>query len=206
MSIFLKLTAVGVLTGLILAPSVMLSSNTSTENVAAPLITASTLPEKDAIILDQNEETEQAVIKVASLTIGTDHPGEESISYAKLPTTDTDVRLTQAKDMATHQQFDEALKILNGVRPSERNDYAVKHVEALILSWAGKHSAAEKEFFVLRNQYPDNPELLVSYGYLQLYQNKNSYAEDIFAQVLKKNPDYQDARNGLNLVRKLNIK
>lgn len=206
MSIFLKLTAVGVLTGFILVPSVMLSSNTSTESAVAPLVTASELPEKDTISLDQNEDTEQAVIKVASLTIGTDKPGEDPISYAKLPTTDTNVRLTQAKDMATNQQFDEALKILSGVRAAERNDYAVKHVEALILSWAGKHSAAEKEFFVLRNQYPDNPELLVSYGYLQLYQNKNSYAEDIFAQVLKKNPDYQDARNGLNLVRKINIK
>jgi len=205
MSILLKLTAVGVLSALILVPSLLHSSNTSDENIATPLAAANTLPES-VVIKGNNDEAEHSIVKIASLSLGADNPVLEPVRYAKLPETDTADRLTQARDMVSQQKFDKALAILDDVRPSERNDYAVKFLQARILSWAGKHNDAEQEFIALRKQYPDNPDILVSYGYLQFYQNKYSSAEHLFSEVLKRHPDYQDARNGLDRLRAINIK
>ena len=43
---------------------------------------------------------------------------------------------------------------------------------------------------------------MVSYGYLQFYQGKNTEAEKAFKRVLEINPDYNDARKGLIKARK----
>jgi len=203
MSIFLKLTAVGVISALILVPSLMLSSKPSDESTAASFVAAN---EKASINTVNNHEEEQPVIKIASLSLGADNSLREPVSYAKLSKTETSDRLAQAHDMATQQKFDEALAILDNVRPSERNDYAVKFLQARILSWSGKHQAAEQEFIALRKQYPDNPDILVSYGYLQFYQNKYRNAEYLFTEVLERHPEYQDAQSGLDRLRALNIK
>jgi len=203
MSIFLKLTAVGVISALILVPSLMLSSKPSDESTAASFVAAN---ERASISTVNNHEEEQPVIKIASLSLGADNSLREPLSYANLPKTETSDRLAQAHDMATQQKFDEAIAILDNVRPSERNDYAVKFLQARILSWSGKHQAAEQEFIALRKQYPDNPDILVSYGYLQFYQNKYRNAEYLFTEVLERHPEYQDAQSGLDRLRALNIK
>ena len=51
-------------------------------------------------------------------------------------------------------------------------------------------------------KFPDNADLLLSYGYLQYYQGKSANAEKAFLGVLDIDPDYRDAHDGLKQARK----
>ena len=65
-----------------------------------------------------------------------------------------------------------------------------------------KLPTAEQKFRRLMAKYPDDTDLMVSYGYLQFYQGKNTEAEKAFKRVLEINPDYNDKRKGLIKARK----
>ncbi len=99
--------------------------------------------------------------------------------------------------MAKDRKFEEALVTLNLIHSSNRNDHAVKFLEVRILSWSGKHSEAEQEFENLQTQYPNDLDVLVSFGYLHFYQRNYVEAEALFVEVLNNNPDYHDALRGL---------
>ena len=201
MSILFKLTAVGIMSA-ILIPSVLLSTQAHKESQTTPVAKHSMPVESVVTNFDIAEEAEPTVIKMASLSIGSGIAELEQFKENKPSRTDTDVRLEQTRELVAQQKLEDALRILNGVRPSDRDHYDVKFLKARILSWSSQHTAAEETFLALRSQYPENADVMVSYGYLQFYQNKLGKAETIFVEVLAKHPDYEDAINGLARVRK----
>jgi tetratricopeptide (TPR) repeat protein len=140
---------------------------------------------------------ETPVIKLASLTVSTQKPSLEILEPAKPLHSDTRIRVERASDLAKAQKFDEALAELGSVYFADQDNYSVRFLEARILAWSGNHAQAEIEFEGLRSQYPQDLDILVSFGYLRFYQRDYSESEDIFTQVLAYNPDYGDARTGL---------
>ena len=109
-----------------------------------------------------------------------------------------------AKYLSAEKKFDDALDALSKLPTADQDQdhYEVVFLHARILSWAGRHEAAEQKFRRLMAKYPDDTDLMVSYGYLQFYQGKNTEAEKAFKRVLEINPDYNDKRKGLIKARK----
>lgn len=164
---------------------------------------AESLPEPSIANLDipavePDAPIEVTELKVASLTVLTEDVDLKTFSDMPRTATDTGDRLRIAKRLTEGQKFEEALAVLKSVKDSDQNQYAVKFLEARILSWSGKHYKAEQTFKTLVRHYPQDPDIAVSYGYLKLYQNDYIQAERLFRDVLDKHPEYQDARNGLN--------
>lgn len=144
---------------------------------------------------------EDPVVKLASLTVSSSKPSLEILEPFESPLSEMLTRLEIASELAKDQNFDEALATLDGVHVSHRDDYAVKFLEARILAWAGQHKQAEEEFRSLNAKYPHNLDVMVSFGYLQFYQRNYAASEKLFVEVLNLNPDYSDARRGLERAR-----
>lgn len=104
--------------------------------------------------------------------------------------------------LAEQQNFDQALVILSQENTELRNGYDHRFLKAKILSWAGQHKQAQAELDDLMSEYPDNPDLQFVRGNLEYYQGNFSAAERYYQTVLNKYPSYQDARTGLENVRK----
>jgi len=119
-----------------------------------------------------------------------------------IPSKDLTDQLSIAKYLAAEKQFDEALELLSELPTDSQDHYEVVFLRARILSWAGRHLAAEQKFHRLMAKYPTDTDLMVSYGYLQYYQGKLAAAEKAFIGVLDINPDYTDAKDGLAKARK----
>lgn len=115
--------------------------------------------------------------------------------------------LKQAVDLAfTYtdvQRFDEALLILDAVSETDKQHMLYSLTRARILTWSRNYMAAEVEYSNLLALYPDNPDVNVSYAYLQLFDGKLLNAEHYFSKVLRIYPDYEDAVNGLQRTRNL---
>ncbi len=118
------------------------------------------------------------------------------------PANDTANRISVARNLAEQKQFEKALIILGNVSEGDAPSYDVRFLRARILSWSGQHDAADYIFKGLRAEYPHDPDVMVSHGYLKYYQGQLRDAEYLFSQVLISYPGYSDARNGLNRVRK----
>ncbi len=108
----------------------------------------------------------------------------------------------QALKLAKQKQFDAALNVLAEQAASLKNGYDHRFLKSRILSWAGQYSAVREELNSLMAAYPDNPDLQLMLGNLEYYQGRLSAAEAQYEQVLAKYPNYQDARNGLENVRR----
>jgi len=152
----------------------------------------------------QNEIAEEPSVQIASLSVGTAKPNPNRIDFPAPLQASTKDYIEMASDLAKQRQFKQALGALDQIHASNRNDYAVKFLEARILSWYGKHAEAGHQFETLRGQYPENLDILVSYGYLKFYQRNYVEAEALFVEVLTRNPDYHDARTGLDRARTAN--
>ncbi len=148
-------------------------------------------------LLSETSAVEEPVVKLASLTVSSNKPILEILEPLGSLQSDTMSRVERASTLAQEQNFEEALTILDGVHFADREDYAVKFLEARVLAWAGQHERAEGEFEKLRAKYPQDLDILVSFGYLRFYQRDYALSEDIFTEVLEMNPDYGDARIGL---------
>jgi len=109
---------------------------------------------------------------------------------------------TQALELAGQQKFDQALTLLSGQDAELKAGYEHRFLKARILSWAGQYSKARAELNALMAEYPDNPDLQLTIGNLEYYQGNLDAAETQYQWVLSRFPDYQDARNGLENVRK----
>ncbi len=153
------------------------------------------------VTFQQDAQIDEPVIRVAGLSLAIEETPIELINEAARSATDTDDRILRAKGLVELQKFEEALTELDSVQAIDKNDYTVQFLQARILSWAGKHYQAEQKFRALSQAYPQNPDVTVSYAYLNLYQSKYTQAENLFSQVLKKHPDYADAQTGLNRAR-----
>ena len=137
------------------------------------------------------------IIKLASLSIMTDYAAANDSGLTAHVGLSTEERIISAKQLASSQKFDEALRMLETKPNSDQENYSLGYLKAQILSWAGNHPKAEQAFIELRRQYPQDADIAVSFGYLHLYQNNFEDAERLFSQVLDRFPDYQDAQNGL---------
>jgi len=108
----------------------------------------------------------------------------------------------QALELAGQQQFDKALAVLSQQEAGLAAGYEHRFLKARILSWAGQYGAARAELDSLMTAYPKNADLQLALGNLEYYQGRLDAAEKQYSRVLSQAPDYQDARNGLENVRK----
>ena len=186
-SIYTRFAAFMFLFALILVPAMLFLSsyNFQTAN-AAPKPIASEL---GSAALDI--ETQDPVIHAASLSL---------IDDIEIPAdAETKDLLIRANDLVRTQQFDHAIRTLGAVNDQDKDSYEVQFLLARLLSWSGQHLEAEEKFEALNETYPHNADILVSHAYLKLYQNERGQAVDLFEAVLKKHPEYQDAKNGLKM-------
>ena len=149
--------------------------------------------------IDENDliDASPSVVKLADI------PTDTVLSVQPIPNTKTLTdQLSIAKYLAAEKQFDEALDVLSKLPTADQDHYEVVYLRARILSWAGRYLAAEQKFHRLMAKFPDNADLLLSYGYLQYYQGKSANAEKAFLGVLDIDPDYRDAHDGLKQARK----
>lgn len=168
---------------------------------ATPVKAASLQSDTTVSTLTDTPAEEAPAVKLASLTLTSTKPSLEILEPFGSPESEMVTRLERASELAKDQRFDEALSTLDGVHMSKKDEYAVKFLEARILAWAGHHKQAEKAFRGLSAQYPQNLDVMVSFGYLQFYQRNYTASEKLFVEVLRLNPDYMDARRGLERAR-----
>ena len=186
-SIFTKFAALMIVFALILVPAMLFLSSDAVQSAHAQPEPVAQLKITEPVI------EKDPVIQAASLSIMEDGFG------STLTNTDTVDLMAHAHELVSAQKFDQAIQVLNTVQGEDKNRYDVQFLFARVLSWSGRHDAAEDKFQVLTQSYPQNADILVSHGYLKLYQNEHSQAVDLFEAVLKKHPEYQDAKNGLKM-------
>jgi len=108
----------------------------------------------------------------------------------------------QVMSFASDKNFDAALALLARQDINTQNSYNHRLLKARILSWDGKYTQAQKVFDGLLNEFPQNADVMLAAGNLEYYQGNLKQAEGIFLSVLALNPNYNDAKTGLENVRK----
>lgn len=108
----------------------------------------------------------------------------------------------RALDLAVQKNYQQALTLLSQQDVSVRSGYEHRFLKARILSWSGQYSAAQIELDSLIADFPGNPDVELALGNLAYYQSDLATAEKHYQAVIDKYPDYQDARTGLENVRK----
>jgi tetratricopeptide (TPR) repeat protein len=200
-STIMRIGGLGLLFSIIAFSSYILLTDKNAETKVTPSVqTASveTAPENLPDNIRESDDTaETPIIKLASLSIITDYPAMDDSSLTAEMGMILEERLKSAKQLAGAQEFDEALQMLEIAPQSDQEAYSLNYLRAQILSWSGNHNKAERAFTELRQQYPQDADIAVSFGYLHLYQNNFEDAERLFTQVLDRFPDYQDAKKGL---------
>lgn len=109
--------------------------------------------------------------------------------------------VVSALDLAKAQHYAAALSLLENADPAIQTQYEFRFAKARILTWAKLYDHAEREYKVLAYLYPDNADIRVSYGFLELFRGNLDQAEWHFSGVLKLYPTYKDAQTGLERVR-----
>ena len=109
---------------------------------------------------------------------------------------------SRALDLASQKKYEQALTLLSQQDASVRSGYEHRFLKARILSWSGQYSAAQIELDSLNSDFPENPDVGLALGNLAYYQSDLGTAKKYYQAVLDKYPDYQDARNGLENVRR----
>lgn len=102
-----------------------------------------------------------------------------------------------ALEMAKAERFDTALTSLSTLNLSTQNSYQFRFTKARILTWAQRYSEAEGQYNYLMANYPENPDVNVSFGFLELFRGNLESAELNFISVIEKYPNYTDAHRGL---------
>jgi len=131
-----------------------------------------------------------------------------ALLFAVAPVQAQDTNLQQTIDSALKysedQKFNVALAILEQANAADKQNYDYMFAKARILTWARKYGAAETEYQKLLASHPDDPDVMVSYGYMQLFSGNLMSAEAYFTQVLAAHPAYMDAQKGLKRTKELN--
>ena len=107
---------------------------------------------------------------------------------------------SQALDLASNQNFSQALALLSAQSPLEQSTYEHRFLKARILSWAGQYPEARRELSVLMKEHPGNSDLHLTLGNLEFYQGNLDAAQAQYEIVLALTPDYADAQTGLENV------
>ncbi len=108
----------------------------------------------------------------------------------------------RALELAGQKNFSQALTLLANEDAQTKAGYDHRFLKARILSWSGQYNEANAELMALSRDYPNNADIQVARGNLAYYQGKLPEAEMHYTEVLKRYPQYQDARTGLENVRK----
>lgn len=109
---------------------------------------------------------------------------------------------SRALDLAGQKKYEQALTLLSQQDTSVRSGYEHRFLKARILSWSGQYSSAQRELDSLNLDFPGNPDVALALGNLAYYQSDLGTAKKYYQAVVDKYPDYQDARNGLENVRR----
>jgi len=105
--------------------------------------------------------------------------------------------LSKVDQRIEEKRFGAALTELEKFSYAEKQTYKYRFLKARVLTWSGNYHSAGNEFAALNAEFPNNPDVLVSYGYLEFFQGNLSKAETHFNAVLAKHPTYLDAYDGL---------
>ena len=103
---------------------------------------------------------------------------------------------------ARAQSFGAALAALDRVDPGASSVYEIGFARARILAWAGRYDEADAHYAQLLREYPEDPDIRLGHAYLAYYQGDLSPADTRFASILVDFPEYEEARRGLERVRK----
>lgn len=109
---------------------------------------------------------------------------------------------SQALDLASNQNFSQALNLLSAQNQGEQSTYEHRFLKARILSWDGQYAEARRELNSLMMDYPGNADLHLALGNLEYYQGNLDAAQTQYEIVLSRVPDYTDAQTGLANVQK----
>jgi len=104
--------------------------------------------------------------------------------------------IQSAYEFAEKKKFQVALAILSQASSGEQQSFDHQFAKARILTWARNYNEAERVYENLLDMKPNHPDLMVSYAYMQLFSGNLLSAEAYFSEVLKMQPDYEDARKG----------
>jgi len=111
-----------------------------------------------------------------------------------------DVQLTIASSLESEGQFDEAVKIYEGLIKKNPKGAEAYHRLALAYDKKGDSPQAEKYYRLAIERDPKNADLLCDAGYNYYLQCRWPEAEAKFNQALKLNPNLARAHNNLGLV------
>ena len=192
-----KYAGLGVLFSVIAVSGYALMTSSQLDSPAEQHIEAKSAQITTETALESNVEEDGPVIKLASLSVMTDIPVTENSDINAGIGIIAEERMASAKQLAGQQKFDEALRMLDVKPTNDQENYNLNYLKAQILSWSGDHNKAKIAFTKLREEYPQDADIAVSFGYLHLYQNNFKDAERLFSQVLARFPDYHDAKQGL---------
>lgn len=196
-STIMRIGGLGLLFSIIVFSSYVLLTDKNAEAKVTPSVQAASVETPPETLTKSDDAAEKPIVKLASLSIITDYPAMDDSSLTSEMGMIVEERLKTAKQLARAQEFNKALKMLEVAPQSDQEAYSLNYLKAQILSWSGDHYKAERAFIELRQQYPQDADIAVSFGYLHLYQNNFEDAERLFTQVLDRFPDYQDAKKGL---------
>jgi len=105
--------------------------------------------------------------------------------------------LAKAQSFAGDKQFLQALATLEQVSQQDQTQYEYRFLRARILTWSGNYVSAGQAYDSLLSDYPNNYDVMVSFGYLEFFRGNLSSAESQFNKVISANPGYLDAYDGL---------
>lgn len=196
-STIMRIGGVGLLFSIIAFLGYVLLIDENAKAKITPPIQAASVETAPETLMGPDQTAEAPIVKLASLSIMTNYPAMNEPNLTRHIKMSMEERLITAKQLVRTQEFGEALQMLEIEPQSDQDAYNLNYLKAQILSWSGNHSEAEQAFTALRQQYPHDADIAVSFGYLHLYQNNFEDAERLFTQVLDRFPDYQDAKKGL---------
>lgn len=110
--------------------------------------------------------------------------------------------LTQSRALAQSQQYDEALELLERSEKKYPKNGELVLMRARILSWQGKNDAAQTELSRLNAKEQRNPDVILLQASMAYQRGDHAQAERLYRQILEKKPEYTDAREGLEQVKR----
>lgn len=100
--------------------------------------------------------------------------------------------------MAGEKRYDDALNIISAQSEIDQKSYALQFAKARIVAWSGNYNKARPLFEELKQAYPNNTDILMSFAYMEYYSGNIDIAERYFNRVITVQPLYVDAHKGLD--------
>ncbi len=108
----------------------------------------------------------------------------------------------RARAHVSESRLEDALASLDSALAMDPRDRDARVLRARILSWQGRHDAAERELLALLGERPGDPDAGLALAYLRYYQGDFARAEAGFGRLLAADSANSDAREGLERVLK----